>query len=219
MKKGFFKAENVGGEYALFAEEVRRGTPTAVFGVSDSLKYLLASLVDRPVLYITNDAVSARKAAENVASLSGKRTAVIAAKDEVLLYRRALSKDSLFRRLEGVYALKNGAPFVAAELDALIQLFPKELPVLRFTEGEDFAFSELPARLTAMGYTRGFEVEAKGAFALRGDILDIFPVNLDNPVRVDFFGDTVEKIKPYDFHTGDRLENVQEVEILAATDA
>ena len=219
MKKGFFKAENVGGEYALFAEEVRRGTPTAVFGVSDSLKYLLASLIDRPVLYIASDAVAAKKAAENVASLSGKRTSVIAAKDEVLLYRRALSKDSLFRRLEGIRALKTGTPFVAAEIDALIQLFPKELPSVRFVEGDDFPFAELSARLTEMGYTRGFEVEAKGAFAIRGDILDIFPVNAENPVRVDFFGDTVEKIKPYDFHTGDRLENITEIEVISATDA
>lgn len=218
MKEKFFTLDKIGGDYPLLKEELRRGTPTAVFGVSDSLKYLVASLVDAPVVYITSDGVSAEKAAENVASLSGKKTAFLSAKDEVLLYRKALSKDSLFRRLNGIHALQTGADFVAAEIDSLIQLFPKTLPVLELKEGEDEDFLSLPSKLVRMGYTRGFEVETKGAFAVRGDILDIFPINAENPVRVDFFGDTVEKIKPYDLVTGNRLDGVRKLSILSATD-
>ncbi len=217
MKTGFFNLYHLGEEYALYAEEVRRGTPTAVFGVSDSLKYLLAGLTPFPVVYITADGVSAKKAAENIASLSGKQTATIAAKDEVLLYRKALSKDSLFRRLDGIYALQKGCEVVTAEIDALLQLFPKKLPSITLKEGEEYDFLSLPKRLTQMGYVRAFEVESRGVFALRGDILDIYPVN-GNPVRIDFFGDTVEKIKPYDIVTGERLAGVEEVAILAATD-
>ena len=218
MKRDFFNLYQLGEEYALYAEELRRGTPTAVFGVSDSLKYLLAGLTPFPVVYVTADGVSAQKAAENIQSLSGKKVATIAAKDEVLLYRKALSKDSLFKRLNGIYALQNGCDVVTAEIDALIQLFPKKLSSITFVEGEDFDFPSLAARLTEMGYVRSFEVETRGVFALRGDILDIYPVNGENPVRIDFFGDTVEKIKPYDIITGDRLPNVSEVTVIAATD-
>ena len=217
MKANFFHFNGIGGEYLSYAEDLRRGTPTAVFGVSDPLKYLLASLTPYPVVYITADGVSAKKAAENIRSLSGKTVATIAAKDEVLLYRKALSKDSLFRRIDGIHALQNGADVVTAEIDALVQLFPKKLPCITFKEGEDFEFSTLTKRLTDMGYTRSFEVESRGMFALRGDILDIYPVN-GNAVRIDFFGDTVEKIKPYDIVTGDRLSGVKEVQILSATD-
>jgi len=216
--KNFFSFEQIGGEYPALAQDLRRGTPTAVFGVADSLKYLIASMIESPVLYITADGVSAQKVAENVASLSGKETAVIAAKDEVLLYRKALSKDALYKRLCGVYALNKGCPFVACEIDALLQLFPKKLPVLRLKEGEEFAFENLAKTLVEMGYQRSYEVETKGSFALRGDILDIYPVNEQNPVRVDFFGDTVEKIKPYDVLSGERLEAKKTLEILSATD-
>lgn len=188
MKENFFTFDNIGGDYPLLGEELRRGAPTAVFGVSDSLKYLIASLVPYPVVYIAADGTAAQKAADNIAALSGKRTEVLAAKDEVLLYRKALSKDSLFKRLQGIEALQEGCPVVAAELDALLQLFPKTLPKITLKEGEDIDFSSLPFRLTQMGYVRGFEVETKGAFALRGDILDIYPVNAENPVRVDFSG-------------------------------
>ena len=202
----------------MFAEDIRRGTPTAVFGVSDSLKYLLAGLIDYPIVYITADSISAKKAAENIAALSGKKTEVLAAKDEVLLYRKALSKDSLYQRLRAVSSVYQGGEVTVAEIDALIQLFPKTLPTLTFKEGEELDFISLSAYLTRMGYTRNFEVETQGVFALRGDILDIYPVGEDNPVRIDFFGDTVEKIKPYDLVTGERLPTVKELTILPATD-
>ncbi len=218
MKKDFLELNMLGEEFLPYEEDLRRGTPTAVFGVSDSLKYLLAGLTPFPIVYVTADGVSARKAAENIASLTGKRTEVLAAKDEVLLYRKALSKDSLFRRLNGIHALQTGCPVVTAEIDALLQLFPKRLPTVTFTEGEEYDFASLTANLTALGYVRSFEVETKGVFALRGDILDIYPVNAENPVRIDFFGDTVEKIKPYDLITGNRLTGVATLTVLAATD-
>ena len=217
MKRNFFNFDNLGGEYSALKEELRRGTPTAVFGVSDCLKYLLAGVIDTPIVYVTADSVSAAKAARNISVLSGKKVEVLAAKDEVLLYRKALSKDALFKRLNGIYALQNGDS-VVAEIDALLQLFPKKLPDLTFVEGEEMDFISLPSILTEMGYTRSFEVETKGAFALRGDILDIYPINAENPVRIDFFGDTVEKIKPYDFLTGERLPNVKTLQLLCATD-
>ncbi len=213
------KLEQLGEEYASYANDLRRGTPTAVFGVSDPLKYLLAGLTPFPVVYVTADGISARKAADNIAALTGKTTEVLAAKDEVLLYRKALSKDSLFRRLNGVYALQNGCEVVTAEIDALIQLFPKKLDCITLKEGAEYDFLSLPARLVEMGYTRSFEVETRGVFAVRGDILDIYPVNGENPVRIDFFGDTVEKLKPYDHATGDRLPGVKELVILAAIDS
>ena len=218
MKRNFFTFEQLGDGFTALEDDLRRGAPTAVFGVSDSLKYLIAGLVNAPVVYIVPDGVSAQKTAENLRAISGKKVEVLSSKDEVLLYRKALSKDALFQRLNGIYALQTGADIIVAEIDALLQLFPKKLPVISLKEGEDYDFISLPNRLTQMGYTRSFEVEVKGAFALRGDILDIYPVNAENPVRIDFFGDTVEKIKPYDFKTGERLSPIKEITLLSATD-
>ncbi|MBQ5929815.1 MAG: hypothetical protein IIX02_03385, partial [Clostridia bacterium] len=135
MKRNFLTLNEIGEEYAQYAQDIRRGTPTAVFGVSDPLKYLLAGLTPFPVVFVTADSVSAQKAAENISSLTGKKTEVLAAKDEVLLYRKALTKDTLFKRLNGIYALQNGCEVVTAEIDALIQLFPKKLPALTLQEG------------------------------------------------------------------------------------
>ena len=218
MQENYFNFNALGGDYPAFETEIRRGTPTAAFGVSDSLKYLLSALLPFPVLYIASDGLSARKIADNASALSGKKATVITAKDEVLFYRKALSKDSLYKRLNAIYELQNGCSFVVAEIDALLQIFPKKLPVINFVEGEDIDFLSLTQNLVSLGYTRSYEVESKGSFALRGDILDIFPINEENPVRIDFFGDTVEKIKPYDLATGDRLPSKKRQTILCATD-
>ena len=90
--------------------------------------------------------------------------------------------------------------------------------LLLLSEGEELDFIQLPAMLARLGYARVQEVDTKGTYALRGDILDIYPINAENPVRIDFFGDTVEKIKPYDLATGERLGSLKSLRILSATD-
>lgn len=219
MDKNFFTFKNLGGAYPALENELRLGTPTAVFGVSDVHKYLIASLFENKVLYLTADAVSAGRAYSAINAFSGKKCALIPAKDDVVLYKDALSKDALFRRLSAIYSLADGAEVIVCDAESAMQLFPARLPSVRLTVGGDCDYSVLPQQLISMGYTREYSVESKGAFAVRGDILDVYPVNCSNPVRIDFFGDTVEKIRPYDGVTGERLEEVCSVTIVSATDA
>lgn len=216
--KNFFTFQNLGGEYPALASDLRLGAPTAVFGVSDSRKYLTASLINRPVLYIAADAVSAGKAYAAISTLSGKKCAYLAAKDDVLLYKTAVSKDALFKRIEGLYSLMSGAEVVVCEVEAALQLVPEKMPVITLKAGCDYDYSKLPSMLVQMGYVREYSVESKGAFVVRGDILDIYPVTGENPVRVDFFGDTVERIRPYDFVSGERLADVSEITLAPSID-
>ena len=206
------------GDYQSLENDIRLGTPTAVFGLSDAHKYLLASLPEQPLLYIAADSVAAQKVYASVSVLSGRKCALLSAKDEVILYKDALSKDALFRRLTAIYDMLHGADCVIADIDSLIQLFPSEIEDITFKTGSETDYAELPKKLVKMGYTREYAADTKGCFAVRGDILEIFPVNSDNPVRIDFFGDTVEKIRPFDGVTGERLEEIQEISIISATD-
>ena len=99
-----------------------------------------------------------------------------------------------------------------------MQLVPSALPQLTLRVGEEYEYVSLPEQLVKLGYSREYSVESKGVFAVHGDILDIYPVTAENPVRVDFFGDTVERIRPYDFTSGDRLDDAEQVIISPATD-
>ena len=62
----------MGAEYSALCNDIRLGTPTAVFGVSDVHKYFIASLSEYRTLYITADMVLANKAYETISVLSGK---------------------------------------------------------------------------------------------------------------------------------------------------
>lgn len=216
--KNFYTFKNLGGDYPALENDLRLGAPTAVFGVSDSHKYLTASLIERPVLYIAADAVSAGKAYEAISTLSGKKCAYLAAKDDVLLYKTAVSKDALFKRIEGLYNIMSGAEVIVCEVESALQLVPAKLPVITLKAGNDYDYAALPKLLVRLGYVREYSVESKGAFAVRGDILDIYPVTGENPVRIDFFGDTVERIRPYDFVSGERLADIEEVTLAPAVD-
>ena len=217
--KGFFSFDNLGGEYAELGESLRHGVPTAVFGIGDPHKYLLAALTKGRAVYIAADALSARRAAEAIAALSNKQCALLPAKDEVLLYRRALSKDALFRRLTALFEWQEGADVLVTDIEALVQLSPARVRAIGLAVGDEADMHALVEELVRMGYTREYTVDGKGAFAVRGDILDIWPVNCPHPVRIDFFGDEVEAVKPYDEATGERLPLREMVQIVAATDA
>ena len=219
MNENFFTYRNLSGDYSAVENDIRLGTPTAAFGVSDELKYLLASLSRRQTLYVTADAVSAAKAHKSISVLSGKKCVRLPAKDEVILYKDALSKDALFNRLTAVHALQSGADIIVADVQALMQLVPARVESITFEVGGDYDYVALPSKLVGMGYSREYVPDSRGTFTVRGDILDIFPANSDTPVRIDFFGDAVERIRPYDAASGERLEAVESVTVISAVEA
>ncbi len=59
-------------------------------------------------------------------------------------------------------------------------------------------------------------VEVAGEFSLRGGILDVFPPDASDPVRVEFFGDEVESIRPFDAETQRSLGKVESVDLTVA---
>ena len=218
MLEKLFDGENIGGDFLKVVRAVRQGVPSAVFNAPFSVKCHIAANTEGFALYIVKDAVSLEKTAAEISALSGKKTAVLAAKDDVLLYNKAVSRHSLFRRLNGIYEIMRGAGAAVTTFEALLQLFPKELKTLLFKKGAEADVRETARELVKMGYVREEIVDSEGCFSLRGDILEIFPVNRKNPVRVDFFGDEIESIREYDVESRDKLGFLDEAEVAAATD-
>ncbi|MFA5006364.1 MAG: transcription-repair coupling factor [Candidatus Izemoplasmatales bacterium] len=72
---------------------------------------------------------------------------------------------------------------------------------LKFETGAEHDVEGLAKRLVEYGYRREYTVEKPGDFSLRGGIFDIFPLNQPRPFRLDFFGDTIEKIKIFDIES------------------
>lgn len=70
---------------------------------------------------------------------------------------------------------------------------------------------ELSKKLTLLGYVRVEMVEAEGQYAIRGGICDIFPPKYENPVRVEFFGDEIDRIASFDVFSQRTVENPESV--------
>jgi transcription-repair coupling factor (superfamily II helicase) len=109
---------------------------------------------------------------------------------------------------------------VYASVDALLRRIPapSRLKALSMTlrvddEREPRA---LMRQLIAMGYQREERVEAPGQFALKGSVLDLFPVNLDEPVRLDYFDDLIETIRVFDADTQLGARQIKTVTVLPA---
>ena len=87
---------------------------------------------------------------------------------------------------------------VVASVRALVQPIVRglgELAPVCLRAGEEHSLEEVVEALAAAAYTRTDLVERRGEFAVRGGILDLFPPTEEHPLRVEFWGDTVEEVR------------------------
>ena len=106
-------------------------------------------------------------------------------------------------RLAALAALHEGrARALVVPVRALLQrVIPREVLAglcERLQVEEEYPRPPLLQRLVELGYQAVPLVEDRGTFSVRGDLLDIFPPTRGTPVRIEFFGDTIERMRPFD---------------------
>jgi len=90
--------------------------------------------------------------------------------------------------------------------------------IISLNKNAEYVFEELVEKLKTFGFTRKKMVEEENDFALRGGIVDIFPENLDQPVRIEFFGNTIESIREFDITTQRSISQLEASQILPSAD-
>ncbi|HZZ65594.1 MAG TPA: DEAD/DEAH box helicase, partial [Candidatus Baltobacteraceae bacterium] len=90
----------------------------------------------------------------------------------------------------------------------------------RFTlrVGEEAGWEATLARLFRTGYRRCDVVSAAGEYAVRGGILDVFPASADTPLRIEFFGDTIDNIRPFNVESQRSEGSVDSLEVVPWTE-
>ena len=78
---------------------------------------------------------------------------------------------------------------------------------------EDFAPEDLIEKLVASGYVREEPLKNVGEFSVRGGIIDVWSPTAENPVRIEFFGDTVDSIREFDAETQLSIGQLTEIAI------
>lgn len=217
MLSRYIQLENLGDSLYTLKKNVRGGVPSAAFGVQFPHKCHIAACLGLPVLYVARDGITARAAAAEMRVISGERAVYIPAKEDVLLYNKAFSKDALYGRISSLYALQNGVKIATCTFESLFQLMPRKISSLEFSAGGEYDFADITQKLVNFGYKRTEAVEKKGEFSFRGDVLYVFAINADSPVRLDFFGDELEKMRVCE-QGGAFSENLQNFTVLPAKD-
>jgi transcription-repair coupling factor (superfamily II helicase) len=142
---------------------------------------------------------------DDVATFSGINPEVFPAWDRLPREAAASGGDEVFgRRVRVVKRLSGAVPpkIVVAPFQALLQPVPTPEALTRSSRtvrlGDVVPIEELTAWLAERGMTRVEVVEVAGEFSVRGGILDVFPTDASEPLRIEFFGDEIESIRAFD---------------------
>ena len=110
--------------------------------------------------------------------------------------------------------LKNQEQFILfVNLQITLDVFFEKVKFLSFEIGKEYSFPQILDFLVENGYENSYLIEKKGQYSRRGDILDIFPPDLENPVRLEFFGDELESIRFFDIDSQISVEKIKEIKI------
>src|SRR3954447_8273705 len=197
---------------AVTAVLERAGKPeldlSAPPGLRPFLIAALAARADRPVLAVTSTSREAEDLVDALQSLLPADAVVDYPAWETLPHERLSPRaDTVGRRLAVLRRMRHPRPddpasgpvsVVVAPVRSVLQ--PQvpglgDLEPLELRVGDETDFDDAVRRLAGIAYSRVDMVERRGEFAVRGGILDVFPPTEEHPLRVEFWGDTVEEIR------------------------
>ncbi|MFV0249800.1 MAG: transcription-repair coupling factor [Bacilli bacterium] len=128
----------------------------------------------------------------------------------------AISPELKNTRLETLNSLINeNKKIVITNLMGYLRFLPtiaryKET-IIKLKIGEEIMISSLIVKLYNLGYIRESTVSSTGEIAVRGFIVDVFLIGYFKPVRIEFFGDTIESIRIFDENTQRTIENLDSI--------
>ena len=212
-------------EFGLADSALEKGRgPIQISGCVDSEKIQLAARLGhgRLSLFVTYSEARAREAADD-AAVSCENVLLYRAKD-LLFYQADVAGNLLVRERMDVWKqlIEGGPCMVVTTADACMDRIPSfEQLISRTVElkaGQQLDLAAFEKQLADIGYERGIEVDAPGQFAVRGGIIDIFPLTEELPVRIELWGDEIDLIRTFDPDSQRSIENIDKISIYPASD-
>ncbi len=210
------------------------GKQSAVLGTMRSARPFVAAALARdwgaPVVYLTARIDRAYNVTEQFPVWMGDDAPIYRfAEPASPFYERAPWGESALRnRLATLSALEDDAiterhPLVVTSARALMQ---RTMPVNTFRRasltlkvGDRWDIGKLLDRWQKIGYEGTTMVIEPGTFSRRGGILDIYPLTLDRPIRVEFFGDEIDSLRTFDPSTQRSIEKIKQITITPSREA
>ena len=132
------------------------------------------------------------------------------------------SKEMLAQQLVALYRISQAKhKIIISNIQSLYRYYPSkklfENSILNIKVKDTISLDDLKSKLATIGYFRVNKIDQSLQFASRGDVLDVYSLNYDNPIRIEFFGEEIESIRFFNLNTQTSINNIDEVKILPAT--
>ncbi|HSJ28460.1 MAG TPA: transcription-repair coupling factor [Acidimicrobiia bacterium] len=183
--------------------------------------FALAGLASRsavPLLVVTPGERDAEDLADDIALFVDDVT-LLPAWETLPFEHLSPNAATMARRARARHRLAAGGAgtVVVASVRAAIQrLSPSDPSPIHLREGAEVDVSNLADRLVVAGYDRTDRVEARGEFAIRGGIIDVFPAQAEEPVRLDMWGDVIDEIRVFSVGDQRSQERAESVDVYPA---
>ncbi|MDM8274637.1 transcription-repair coupling factor [Enorma phocaeensis] len=205
----------------------------ATLAVSQSGRTLLLAAQfarrPRPTVYVVSGEEAADRAARSLAAYVGLEHVARYPERNDHPWRDVQPDDAVVaQRCAALGRIAQGeACIMVASARSLLRCVPpresrywQQLPL---AVGQEIPFEDVPRRLVGMGYTNADAADAPGMFRVHGDAVDVYPAQAASPVRIEFFGDEIDRIRRMVVSTGQTIGDEDAIEIypvreLALTD-
>jgi len=192
---------------------------TNLVGLNSELKsiYVWDSYKSNSILFVVNSLYEATSFYQSLQNYTNK--VLFFPMDDFLTSEAlAVSPELKTTRIETLKELeKDGNQIVVTNLMGYLRFLPKKellkSKTLFLEKNSDYNIKEIVEILFSYGYTKETIVNKTGEIAVRGYVLDIFPLNSENPIRIEFFGDTIEEIKVFDINTQLTIKKIDSITI------
>jgi len=201
--------------------------PVLISGVGASSRAHAAAAMRRqlgfPLFVVCPDDQSAEIMARDLENLLGEQAVLVPARDLNLFPADSVSRGEEQKRLAALSALAEGTPPIS--VCSVAALCQRTIPAdtlleasVTITDGEDISMEDVEKALVRCGYVHRVQVEAPGQYSRRGGILDFFSPAYLNPVRMEFWGDSIDSMGLFDLQSQRRVENIESCRILPSAE-
>lgn len=215
-------------QLSKFMDEIKAATSNKhlITGLTGGARSVLFQHVyektNKPLYVITSNLLQAQRLIDDLSMLVGEDEVHYYPADEFvaanisfvspeLRAQRIATLDRLANGAKGIYVIS-----VAGLRQYLVQPEVWKTASIDVTVGDELDLETILQQLVEMGYNRNQMVTAPGEFAMRGGILDIFPLYMDVPIRIELFDTEVDSIRTFDADTQRSIEKLDGVRILPA---
>lgn len=169
------------------------------------------------VIYVCKDTFEASKAFEEFTDLLGTDFVSFFPVEEFISTDLVASSSTfrLTRMMTLANVMKNNPQLIVTNTDGILKnIMSKDmldLSILNYKINQIIEIEDLVEQLVIRGYKKATITEEIGSFSVRGSIVDVFPINEDTPIRINFFDNEIETIKKINIETqlsSEKLESI-----------